>query len=93
MTRPNFETMTTAELRAYCGHLHKVGLSAHKNQCSVLQIMSEQMSKAPAFVKVKLHRDLDGLVKRVQDNVSQLELLGISSHNTNDNQNKRLKNV
>ncbi len=64
--RPQFESMTIAELRAYCSYIRKVGVQAHK-------LLSE-------FVELEADVEVAGLMEKARKNIKQLEVLGLSSN-------------
>ncbi len=72
--RPRFNTMTVAELRAYCAHLNQVGIDAHTNQQDILELLKK--ADAP-FIP-------DAMIVRLVDNVRKLEVLGLHKEKDDD---------
>lgn len=66
--RPDFEYMTTAELRVYCSYVHK----AAKNSFQTLQKISNYFDGLDC--SNQLLRDLNGKVK---NSIKQFEVVGL----------------
>ena len=67
--RPNFDSMTTAELRTYCAYLYKVGCRAH----SFMNDMNNYISAHESILPKELHKSKE----RAKIIIGQLEVLGL----------------
>lgn len=70
--RPNFENMTTAELRTYCAYLYKVGCRAHKLISNINSCIDSYALQIP--------RELSKSKKDAEAVIGQLEVLGLDSN-------------
>ena len=69
--RPNFENMTTAELRTYCAYLYKVGCKVHGFMNNISSYIDTHALKLPG----ELCKSKD----EAESIIGQLEVLGLDS--------------
>lgn len=76
---PNFDIMTTAELRSYCFSVDKVGRESHKILSELLIIYDQYGGKYKNLIPNKYLK----IVEQSLKNINKLEILGLGSKKDN----------